>query len=111
MIDLQKRKKPPRFPRAASLRTISSSRLAAPPNARLETLGRIPAWNRACDCPQGVFAAILLAMLTAEQTIAIGRKYGAHRYRFVVENDQHDLVKVNSRLETVKIFFACSVSW
>jgi hypothetical protein len=50
-------------------------------------------------------------MLTAEQTIAIGRKYGAHRYRFVVEHDQHDFVKVNSRLETVKIFFACSVNW
>jgi len=44
-------------------------------------------------------------MLTAEQTAAIGRKYGAHRYRFVVEHDQHDFVKVNSRLEVVKIFF------
>ena len=44
-------------------------------------------------------------MLTAEQTIAISRKYGAHRYPFVVEHDQHDFVKVNSGLETVKIFF------
>jgi hypothetical protein len=51
-------------------------------------------------------------MLTAEQTIAIGRKYGAHRYRFVVEHDQHDFVKVNSRLETVKIFFStCGGGW
>jgi hypothetical protein len=51
-------------------------------------------------------------MLTAEQTIAIGRKYGAHRYRFVVEHDQHDFVKVNSRFEVVKIFFStCRWCW
>jgi hypothetical protein len=29
-------------------------------------------------------------MLTAEQTIAIGRKYGPHRCLFVVTRDQHD---------------------
>ena len=45
-------------------------------------------------------------MLTAEQRIAIGRKYGAHRFPFVVAHDQHDFVKVNSSLETVKIFFS-----
>jgi len=43
-------------------------------------------------------------MLTAEQTIAAGRKYGAHRFPFVVEHDQHDFAKVNSGVETVKIF-------
>jgi hypothetical protein len=51
-------------------------------------------------------------MLTVEQTIATGRKYGAHRYRFVVEHDQHDFVKVNSRFEVVKIFFStCRWCW
>jgi hypothetical protein len=35
-------------------------------------------------------------VLTAEQTIAIGRKYGAHRFPFVVAHDQHDSAKVNS---------------
>jgi len=44
-------------------------------------------------------------MLTAEQTIAIGRKYGTHRYPFVVAHDQHGFVKVNSSFGTVKIFF------
>jgi hypothetical protein len=49
-------------------------------------------------------------MLTAEQTIAIGRKYGAHRYRFVVEHDQHDFPKVNSPVGSVKIFFSSTRS-
>jgi hypothetical protein len=35
-------------------------------------------------------------VLTAEQTIAIGRKYGSHRHPFVVAHDQHDFLKVNS---------------
>jgi hypothetical protein len=45
-------------------------------------------------------------MLTAEQTIAIGRKYGAHRFSFVCGHDQHDFVKVNSSFDTVKIFLS-----
>jgi len=57
--------------------------LAAPPLARFETLGPIAAWNRAREAPRGS----VIAMLTAQQTIATRRKYGAHRYRFVVAHD------------------------
>jgi hypothetical protein len=76
--------------------------LAAPPLARFETLGPIAAWNRAREAPRGS----VIAMLTAQQTIATRRKYGAHRYRFVVAHDQHDFAKVNSRIGSVKIFFS-----
>ena len=73
-------------------------RLAAPVHARLE--------------PKARFDALVMTMLAAEQTIAIRRKHGARRSSFVVEHDQHDLVKVNSALTTVKIFFpTCSGSW
>src|SRR5215510_511025 len=100
MIDLQKRKKPPWFPRAASPRTISSSRLAAPPIARLEPLGRILTRHRTGGCPQGS----VRRMLTAEQTSAARRKRGAPRFPFVNAHDQHDFAKVNLRLRSVKIF-------
>jgi drug/metabolite transporter superfamily protein YnfA len=37
-------------------------------------------------------------VLTAKQTFAIGRKYGAHRGVFVCTDDQHDFAKVNWRI-------------
>jgi hypothetical protein len=45
-------------------------------------------------------------LTAAEQTSAIGRKYGLSRFPFVFADEQHGLVKVNSGLETVKINFS-----
>jgi hypothetical protein len=45
-------------------------------------------------------------VLTAEQTSAIGRKYGLSRVAFFVALDQHGLGKVNSGIEIVKINFS-----
>jgi hypothetical protein len=45
-------------------------------------------------------------VLTAEQPHAIGRKSGLFRVAFVVAHDQHGSVKVNSRIEIVKINFS-----
>jgi hypothetical protein len=86
-----------------------SSCLTAPPNDRLETLGRMKTRGRAAQQPHAA-PGLVAEVAIAAQTSAIGRKIGLQRVRFVFADDRHDQVKVNLRIRSVKIFFAISDS-